>query len=74
MGKLILMEIPLSMIQTKKIGKEDVSMATGYICSYCKRHSGATVSVFDGKRTEKPAMSTRNCPVSPSGQHKWVKK
>lgn len=49
-------------------------MATGYVCSYCKKCSGTTVSVFGGKRTEKPAMSTRNCPASPNGNHKWVKK
>lgn len=50
------------------------NMATGYVCSYCKKCSGTTVSVFGGKRTEKPAMSTRNCPASPNGNHKWVKK
>lgn len=47
----------------------------GYQCAYCKRSSGVTkVMVGPLKGTEKPAMSDRGCPKSPSGKHKWVKK
>ena len=48
---------------------------SGYICTYCNKTSGTTkVANGPDKGKEKPAISTRNCSKSPSGEHHWIKK